>query len=156
MNYVIWSIIPAFSYDLRSIYSATGYLQSKVQWDADIASLEGEEIRVKLKENFLVTTSISHNFVSSLAICYALPNILILTELLNQVRKTFFSLAYCESCRRLLFQGFYCRTCGYKFHQRCTAGVPPLCNPAHVAEANLLQMYVDIIFFFNYLILSIW
>ncbi len=35
-----------------------------MQWDADIASVEGGEIRVKLKENFSVTTSISHNFVS--------------------------------------------------------------------------------------------
>nr|CAH0108223.1 unnamed protein product [Daphnia galeata] len=93
----------------------------KVQWDADIASVEGGEIRVKLKDNFSATTSISHNFV----------------------RKTFFSLAYCESCRRLLFQGFYCRTCGYRFHQRCAAAVPPLCNPAHVAENNLLQMLIS-------------
>lgn len=37
--------------------------QSKVQWDADIASVEGGEIRVKL-ESFSATTSISHNFVS--------------------------------------------------------------------------------------------
>ncbi|XP_046631068.1 raf homolog serine/threonine-protein kinase Raf-like isoform X3 [Daphnia pulicaria] len=93
----------------------------KVQWDADIASVEGGEIRVKLKDNFSATTSISHNFV----------------------RKTFFSLAYCESCRRLLFQGFYCRTCGYRFHQRCAAAVPPLCNPAHVAENTLLQMLIS-------------
>lgn len=95
--------------------------ECKVEWDADIVSVEGEEIRVKLKENFSVTTSISHNFV----------------------RKTFFSLAYCESCRRLLFQGFDCRTCGYRFHQRCAAQVPPLCNPAHVAESNLLQMLMS-------------
>ncbi|KAK4036139.1 hypothetical protein OUZ56_028204 [Daphnia magna] len=94
--------------------------ESKVQWDADIASVEGGEIRVKL-ESFSATTSISHNFV----------------------RKTFFSLAYCESCRRLLFQGFYCRTCGYRFHQRCAAAVPPLCNPAHVAENTLLQMLIS-------------
>lgn len=92
--------------------------ETKVGWEADILSVEGEEIRVELKENLSVHTSISHNFV----------------------RKTFFSLAYCESCRRLLFQGFYCRTCGYRFHQRCAAAVPPLCNPAHVEENTFLQM----------------
>ncbi|XP_046407232.1 raf homolog serine/threonine-protein kinase Raf isoform X2 [Ischnura elegans] len=77
-----------------------------IPWDADISTLEGEEISVEIMDKFPITTSISHNFV----------------------RKTFFSLAFCECCRRLLFQGFYCRTCGYRFHQRCAAGVPALCQ----------------------------
>ncbi|KAJ9582722.1 hypothetical protein L9F63_022932 [Diploptera punctata] len=82
--------------------------QSKVTipWEADISTLEGEEISVEILDKFSITTSISHNFV----------------------RKTFFSLAFCECCRRLLFQGFYCRTCGYRFHQRCATGVPALCQ----------------------------
>ncbi|KDR12291.1 Raf-like protein serine/threonine-protein kinase phl, partial [Zootermopsis nevadensis] len=82
--------------------------QSKViiPWEADMSSLEGEEISVEILNKFLITTSISHNFV----------------------RKTFFTLAFCECCSRLLFQGFYCRTCGYRFHQRCATGVPTLCQ----------------------------
>ena len=48
----------------------------------DISEIEGEEIKVEVSDVFPVTTSISHNFV----------------------RKTFFSLAFCEYCRKLLFQ----------------------------------------------------
>lgn len=79
---------------------------SPINWDDDISSLDCEEITVKILDKFPIPTSISHNFV----------------------RKTFFSLVFCEYCRRLLFQGFHCRTCGYKFHQRCATGVPSLCH----------------------------
>lgn len=48
------------------------------------------------------------------------------------MRKTFFSLAFCECCRRLLFTGFYCTQCNYRFHQRCADKVPPLCHQIHV------------------------
>jgi B-Raf proto-oncogene serine/threonine-protein kinase len=48
----------------------------------DISEIGGEEIKVEVSDVFPVTTSISHNFV----------------------RKTFFSLAFCEYCRKLLFQ----------------------------------------------------
>ncbi|CAG9823320.1 unnamed protein product [Phaedon cochleariae] len=84
-----------------------------VNWDVDISTLNCEEITVKIIDKFPIATSISHNFV----------------------RKTYFSLAFCECCRRLLFQGFYCRTCGYKFHQRCAAGVPSLCHQVRMADA---------------------
>lgn len=77
-----------------------------IPWDTDISSLECDEISVEIHDKFPITTSISHNFV----------------------RKTFFSLAFCECCRKLLFQGFYCRTCNYRFHQRCAGGVPALCQ----------------------------
>lgn len=81
-----------------------------VSWDVDISTLDCEEITVKILDKFPIPTSYSHNFV----------------------RKTFFSLVFCESCGKLLFQGFYCRTCGYKFHQRCAAGVPSLCHQVGV------------------------
>ncbi|KAG5899621.1 hypothetical protein JTB14_037279 [Gonioctena quinquepunctata] len=84
-----------------------------VNWDVDISTLHCEEITVKILDKFPIATSISHNFV----------------------RKTYFSLAFCECCRKLLFQGFYCRTCGYKFHQRCAAGVPSLCHQVRMADA---------------------
>lgn len=77
-----------------------------IPWDTDISTIDCDEITVRILDKFPTPTSISHNFV----------------------RKTFFSLVFCECCRRLLFQGFYCRTCGYKFHQRCASGVPALCH----------------------------
>ncbi|XP_032675101.1 raf homolog serine/threonine-protein kinase Raf [Odontomachus brunneus] len=82
-------------------------------WDADISLLDCDEISVEILDKFPITTSISHNFV----------------------RKTFFSLAFCEYCRKLLFQGFYCRTCNYRFHQRCAGGVPPLCHQVRLQDA---------------------
>jgi len=83
-----------------------------ISWDSDISEIKGDEIKVEVRDYFPVTTSISHNFV----------------------RKTFFSLAFCEACRRLLFQGFCCRTCGYKFHQKCANGVPKLCQQVRIQK----------------------
>lgn len=83
-----------------------------IPWDVDISTIDCEEITVKILDKFPTPTSISHNFV----------------------RKTFFSLVFCECCRRLLFQGFHCRTCGYKFHQRCATGVPALCHQVRMAD----------------------
>jgi B-Raf proto-oncogene serine/threonine-protein kinase len=36
-----------------------------VPWDADISALEGEEISVEMNNEFPITTSISHNYVSN-------------------------------------------------------------------------------------------
>ncbi|KRT83530.1 C1 domain containing protein [Oryctes borbonicus] len=90
-----------------------GNSNTPINWDVDIGTLDCEEIIVKIIDKFPIPTSISHNFV----------------------RKTFFSLVFCEYCRRLLFQGFCCRTCGYKFHQRCAAGVPLHCQQNRMADA---------------------
>ncbi|XP_044261989.1 raf homolog serine/threonine-protein kinase Raf [Tribolium madens] len=90
-----------------------GDTNTVVNWDTDISTLNCEEITVKILDKFPIPTSISHNFV----------------------RKTYFSLVFCECCRRLLFQGFYCRTCGYKFHQRCAGNVPPLCHQVRMTDA---------------------
>ncbi|KAK0083681.1 hypothetical protein PV325_008406 [Microctonus aethiopoides] len=84
-----------------------------IPWDTDISSLDCAEVSVEILDRFPITTSISHNFV----------------------RKTFFSLAFCECCRKLLFQGFYCRTCNYRFHQRCAGGVPALCHQVRMQDA---------------------
>lgn len=78
----------------------------KLSWNVDINTLEYDLVTVKIIDKFPIPTSISHNFV----------------------RKTFFSIVFCEVCRKLVFTGFNCRTCGYKFHQRCAAGVPSLCH----------------------------
>uniref|UniRef100_A0A8C9Z478 non-specific serine/threonine protein kinase n=1 Tax=Sander lucioperca TaxID=283035 RepID=A0A8C9Z478_SANLU len=78
------------------------YRKKPIGWDTDISWLTGEELHVEVLENVPLTT---HNFV----------------------RKTFFTLAFCDFCRKLLFQGFRCQTCGYKFHQRCSTEVPLMC-----------------------------
>ena len=48
------------------------------------------------------------------------------------IRKTFFSLAFCECCRRLLFTGYYCNQCNYRIHQRCADKVSLECNNIHM------------------------
>ena len=67
-----------------------GFFQTPISWDMDISKVEGDKIKVEVQNFFPVTTSISHNFV----------------------RKTFFSLAFCEICKRLLFQ------VSYDFHKK--------------------------------------
>lgn len=101
--------------EMCTVFTVADHVQ--LSWDTEISTIMGEEIRVDILEMFPVTSSISHNFQ----------------------RKTFFSLAFCEYCRRLLFQGFCCRTCGYRFHQRCAAGVPAICQLSHM-EDNYYQM----------------
>lgn len=80
-----------------------------IPWDIDVSSLECKEVYVKILD-IGFPTHISHQFI----------------------RKTFFSLAFCECCRRLLFTGFYCNQCNYRFHQRCADKVPPLCSKLHM------------------------
>ncbi|CAG9765262.1 unnamed protein product [Ceutorhynchus assimilis] len=85
----------------------------KISWNVDISTLSCDLVTVKIIDKFPIPTSISHNFV----------------------RKTFFSIVFCEVCRKLVFSGFLCRTCGYKFHQRCASGVPSLCHQARMTDA---------------------
>merc|ERR1719295_385420 len=87
------------------VYRCSDPNKTPIPWDSDISMIGTEKIKVEVQESFPVMSSISHKFV----------------------RKTF-TLAFCEKCRRLLFTGFQCRTCGYKFHQRCANGVPALCQ----------------------------
>ncbi|CAN2387231.1 Serine threonine-protein kinase B-raf, partial [Pristimantis euphronides] len=85
-----------------AVYRVQDGEKKPIGWDTDINWLTGEELHVEVLENVPLTT---HNFV----------------------RKTFFTLAFCDFCRKLLFQGFRCQTCGYKFHQRCSTEVPLMC-----------------------------
>ncbi|GAB1290714.1 Non-specific serine/threonine protein kinase [Apodemus speciosus] len=86
-----------------AVYRIQDGEKKPIGWDTDISWLTGEELHVEVLENVPLTT---HNFA---------------------VRKTFFTLAFCDFCRKLLFQGFRCQTCGYKFHQRCSTEVPLMC-----------------------------
>ncbi|KAJ6634759.1 Raf like serine/threonine-protein kinase Raf, partial [Pseudolycoriella hygida] len=77
-----------------------------IAWDTDISLIQAEEVCVKVLDKVRIMTHISHQFI----------------------RKTFFTLAFCECCRRLLFTGLYCNQCNFRFHQRCGDKVPPLCH----------------------------
>lgn len=55
-------------------------------------------------------------------------------------RKTFFTLAFCECCRRLLFNGFYCSQCNFKFHQRCADKVPSTCHQVRLYACHVFQL----------------
>jgi len=100
-----------------AVYRINDTSKTPINWDTDMTLLEGEEIRVEESDNLHITTRISHNFV----------------------RKTFFSLAFCECCGRLLITGFCCRTCGFKFHQKCATKVPKLCQQVRM-ERILAQV----------------
>ncbi|XP_078199749.1 serine/threonine-protein kinase B-raf isoform X5 [Callithrix jacchus] len=96
-----------------AVYRIQDGEKKPIGWDTDISWLTGEELHVEVLENVPLTT---HNFV----------------------RKTFFTLAFCDFCRKLLFQGFRCQTCGYKFHQRCSTEVPLMCVNYDQLEPQIL------------------
>ncbi|XP_058054827.1 raf homolog serine/threonine-protein kinase Raf [Anopheles bellator] len=86
-----------------------GTSQYPIPWETDVSALNCDEVFVRILD-IGFPTYISHQFI----------------------RKTFFSLAFCECCRRLLFTGFYCNQCNYRFHQRCVDKVPPICSKRHM------------------------
>ncbi|XP_064554950.1 raf homolog serine/threonine-protein kinase Raf [Drosophila montana] len=94
-----------------------------IPWNTDIGTLHVEEIYVRLLDKFPLGPYIKHQFI----------------------RKTFFSLVFCEGCRRLLFTGFYCSQCNFRFHQRCAGRVPMLCQPFSVDSyyERLLSSYPE-------------
>lgn len=92
------------TFDMCEVYQSD--TDNPIPWETDISCLNVDEISVKILDIVGFPTYISHQFI----------------------RKTFFSLAFCECCRRLLFTGFYCNQCNFRFHQRCADKVPPLCS----------------------------
>ncbi|XP_052861890.1 raf homolog serine/threonine-protein kinase Raf [Anopheles cruzii] len=86
-----------------------GTSEYPIPWETDVSALNCDEVFVRILD-IGFPTYISHQFI----------------------RKTFFSLAFCECCRRLLFTGFYCNQCNYRFHQRCVDKVPPICSKRHM------------------------
>lgn len=95
------------TFDMCEVYQYDTELP--IPWDSDISALNCDEISVRILDVVGFPTFISHQYI----------------------RKTFFSLAFCECCRRLLFTGFYCDQCNYRFHQRCANKVPPICSKLH-------------------------
>ena len=104
-----------------AVYRISDTSKTPINWDTDMSQLEGEDIKVEVSDNLPITTRISHNFV----------------------RKTFFSLAFCECCRRLLINGFCCRTCGFKFHQKCATKVPKLCQQVKMQKILAMTILAD-------------
>uniref|UniRef100_A0A452HEL6 non-specific serine/threonine protein kinase n=1 Tax=Gopherus agassizii TaxID=38772 RepID=A0A452HEL6_9SAUR len=88
--------------DCCAVYRRLGGTKMPTAWDTDITPLEGQVLYVEVLDEVPLTM---HNFV----------------------RKTFFSLAFCDFCLKFLFHGFRCQTCGYKFHQHCSSRVPSVC-----------------------------
>lgn len=88
-------------------------------WDTAIAPLDGEELIVEVLEDVPLTM---HNFV----------------------RKTFFSLAFCDFCLKFLFHGFRCQTCGYKFHQHCSSKVPTVCVDMSINRQQFYHSVQDL------------
>ncbi|CAH0722132.1 unnamed protein product, partial [Brenthis ino] len=83
-----------------------------IPWDIDITTIDAEEVTVRILDKLPIMSHMSHQFT----------------------RKTFFTLAYCECCRRLLFNGFYCSQCNFKFHQRCADKVPSICHQVRMTD----------------------
>ncbi|XP_026468381.1 raf homolog serine/threonine-protein kinase Raf isoform X3 [Ctenocephalides felis] len=93
-----------------------------IPWDSDISQIDADEVTVKIVDKYqCYYTSVSHQFM----------------------RKTFFSIAFCECCRRLLFTGFYCSQCNYRFHQRCADKVPVLCHQDRLKDAFYRQLLAE-------------
>ncbi|KAG6457772.1 raf homolog serine/threonine-protein kinase Raf [Manduca sexta] len=83
-----------------------------IPWDVDITLIAADEVTVRTLDKLPIMSHISHQFT----------------------RKTFFTLAFCECCRRLLFNGFYCSQCNFKFHQRCADKVPSTCHQVRMTD----------------------
>ncbi|XP_022113028.2 raf homolog serine/threonine-protein kinase Raf [Pieris rapae] len=83
-----------------------------IPWDIDITMIEAEEVTVRTLDKLPIMSHMSHQYT----------------------RKTFFTLAFCECCRRLLFNGFYCSQCNFKFHQRCADKVPSICHQVRMPD----------------------
>ncbi|XP_047526241.1 raf homolog serine/threonine-protein kinase Raf isoform X2 [Pieris napi] len=83
-----------------------------IPWDIDITMIDAEEVTVRTLDRLPIMSHMSHQYT----------------------RKTFFTLAFCECCRRLLFNGFYCSQCNFKFHQRCADKVPSICHQVRMPD----------------------
>ncbi|KAL5496505.1 hypothetical protein EMCRGX_G012803 [Ephydatia muelleri] len=77
-----------------------------IDWNSDTTEHIGQELNVELKENVTPLATNHHTFV----------------------RNTFITLAFCDVCKKLLFQGFKCENCGFRYHHRCSTKVPIMCN----------------------------
>src|SRR6218665_551674 len=57
--------------------------------------------------------------IGSVNLCTCFFHWLRLVLWFAQMRKTFFTPAFCDTCRKLLFQGIKCQMCSGRYHMRC-------------------------------------
>lgn len=88
-----------------------------VDWNTDTSFLNGKEVFVEYVDKATLASTNHHSFV----------------------RKTFITLAFCDVCKKLLFQGFRCETCGFRYHQRCSPKVPIQCGGV---DDDLIMAYI--------------
>lgn len=82
-----------------------------IRWDTELSNfMDGEELSVERIDDLPITGQFNH--------CFA--------------KKTFLSFPFCDCCKQRLWIGYRCQNCGYKFHQRCAAMIPPYCEEAFV------------------------
>lgn len=89
-----------------------GDTRNPLPWDTDIDHLMTDQIHVEIQDRFPAATNIQHTIA----------------------RKTFFTIAFCDYCHKLLFQGHICRACGYKFHKGCVSGIPYQCQVERIQQ----------------------
>uniref|UniRef100_A0A803JNV7 non-specific serine/threonine protein kinase n=1 Tax=Xenopus tropicalis TaxID=8364 RepID=A0A803JNV7_XENTR len=94
--------VRGLSQECCAVYRLIQGRKALTDWETDITPLVGEELMVEVLADVPLSM---HNFV----------------------RKTHFTLAFCDFCLKFLFHGFRCQTCGYKFHQHCSSKVPTAC-----------------------------
>ncbi|XP_060586749.1 serine/threonine-protein kinase A-Raf-like isoform X2 [Ruditapes philippinarum] len=104
------------------VFDRTG---RQFSWDDPMTDVAGYELTVVLKSN----TGRQQRFPG-------VPNH-------NIVRKTFFSLTFCDVCHKFLLQGFRCQTCGYRLHQRCKENINPQCDTRNLTKQHYPRIYIE-------------
>ncbi|KAL4226447.1 hypothetical protein ACF0H5_014430 [Mactra antiquata] len=95
----------------------------QLSWEDPMTDVAGYELTVELKDNRKHQLSFR-----------GVPNH-------NIVRKTFFSLTFCDVCHKFLLQGFRCQTCGYRIHQRCRESINPQCDTRNLTKHLLADSF---------------
>lgn len=76
-----------------------------ISWDTDISTLQCNEVFVETLEQIPVPVFFAHHFVGNT-----------------------FLLGYCYFCAKAILYGLYCKACNRKFHTKCVAYAPALCE----------------------------
>ncbi|KAM4696940.1 serine/threonine-protein kinase A-Raf [Rhinophrynus dorsalis] len=118
--------VRGLSQECCAVYRLIQGRKALTDWETDITPLVGEELMVEVLADVPLSM---HNFV----------------------RKTHFTLAFCDFCLKFLFHGFRCQTCGYKFHQHCSSKVPTACvDMAKLPKPLTPSSYQDFTFHYEH------
>ncbi|CAH1785024.1 unnamed protein product [Owenia fusiformis] len=120
--------------EAEKCYVTNSRTRYPVDWETEMEDLAGEELLVELMSELSEDTPFEHDHEKSFrrgGIQH------------NYVRKTFFTLAFCDYCRRLLFNGFRCQTCNYRVHQRCGERSSQKCSDVEKDEVFSFDVEPD-------------